>query len=194
MHNIHDEKEAQAIIESACSDYATRRIALSIFGEAICEANICGRDQWALRVEKTLRLTVKHYYVCTLSADGVWLALDDRFNSPQNNQHPKNNCYPTFQELKQWGWTPDQVGQSDAYPTYQMTIRGPDFSINGSYQINPNHHDEAWPHVRRLFFDFIYKAIYYGQPMDPRTPGLHSSGALKYLRNYLGTSLPDPLY
>lgn len=75
-----------------------------------------------------------------------------------------------------------------------MTTHGPNFSINGCYTIDLNRHDDGWPYIRRLFFDFTYKAIYYGQPMDQRTPGLHSPGAVKYLRNYLGINLPDPLY
>lgn len=103
MNDIHDEKEAQTVIESACPNSPVRRVALSIFGEAIREVNIYGRDKWALRVEKTLRLTVKHYYVCTLCECGVWLALDDRFNFPQNNLAPMNNYYPTFQQCMGMG-------------------------------------------------------------------------------------------
>jgi hypothetical protein len=188
MQNLHDEKEAQAVIESACPDPMIRQVALSIFGEAIREVNVYGRDTWALRVEETMRLTVKHYYVCTLGETGVWLALDDRSDSSQNIYSP------TRQQLQTWGWVQDQPGQPGAYPTYKDASLRTDFSINGSYAIDPKQHDGAWPHIRRLFFDFIYKAIYYGQPMDLRTPGLHSPGAVKYLRNSLRMNLPDPLY
>ena len=159
MQNLHDEKEAQAVIESACPDLATRKVALSIFGEAISEVNTYGRDTWALRVEKTMRLTVKHYYVCTLWHGGVWLALDDRFDSAFNKD------YPNRQQLKEWGWVQDRAGKKGAYPTYKDRSRKVDFSVNGSYQIGP-HHAEAWPHIRRLFFDFMFRAIDRGQKMD----------------------------
>ena len=187
MQNVHDENEAGKIIESACPNPAVRRMALSIFGEAIQEVNLYGRDKWALRVEETLRLTVKHYYVCTLWTGGVWLALDNRLD------FPPNDYYPTRQQLQTWGWVQDHTGQPGAYPSYKDASLRADFSVNGFYTIDA-HHAEIWPHIRRLFFDFLYKAIYHGQPMDPRTPALHSSGAVKYLRNNPGMNLPDPLY
>jgi hypothetical protein len=187
MQNLQDEKEAQLIIESFCPDPAIRRVALSIYGEAIHECSSHGRNTWALRVERTMRLTVMHYYVCTLWTDGVWLALDD------GSDYLPSKDYPNRQQLTNWGWVQDRVGKRGEYPTYKDKSRKVDFSINGYYKIGP-HHDESWPHIRQLFFDFIFKAINYGQPMDPRTPGLHSPGAVKYLRNYLGMNLPDPLY
>ncbi|MDI6694276.1 MAG: hypothetical protein QME21_04460 [Anaerolineales bacterium] len=38
-------------------------------------------------------------------------------------------------------------------------------AINGNYQITPNH-DQNWLQICRLFNDFLYKAVYYGQKMD----------------------------
>jgi hypothetical protein len=188
MQNANDEKEAQTIIESFCPNPAVRDVALSIFGEAICEANIYRQATWAVRVEETARLTVAHYYVCTIWHNGVWLALDNQFDNAVCNSY-----YPTMQTLNAGGWTPDQVGQPGAYPTYKDASLRTDFSINGLYVIGVNHQN-VWPHLRRLFFNFIYKANYHGQPMDPRSPGHHSAGALKYLRHCLGMNLPDPLY
>jgi hypothetical protein len=181
----NDETEAQEVVEKAC-DESVRRAALSILAEAIKEANVYGRDRWALRVEETARLVVGNYYVCTLRETGVWLALDDRFTKTAD-------YHPTMEELDAWGWTPDEPGRKGSYPSYKDRSRRTDFSINGRYTIGANHAD-AWPHIRKLFFDFIYKAIHHGQPMNPKSPALHSQGMLKYMRHYLGVDLPDPLY
>jgi len=88
---------------------------------------------------------------------------------------------------------PDKQGEKGSYSNYKDKSRRTDFSINGRYSVEANHND-TWPHIRRLFFDFIYKAIYHGQPMNPNSPALHSQGMLKQMRHYLGADLPDPLY
>lgn len=179
-----DERSVQEVIEKACPDERIRKIALSILAEAIKEANVYGRDKWAVRVtDNTARLVVGRYYVCTVHESGVWLALDNRFME-------KDPYLPTLDELKSWGWTPDEP---DAYPNYKDKSLRTDFSVNGYYFVGANHND-SWPHIRRLFFDFIYKAIYHGQSMNKKSPDLHSQGMLKYMRHYLGVDLPDPLY
>lgn len=188
MIDKDDEKKTQAIIEdNICTDPIVRRTVLSMFAEAIQEANVYGRDKWAIRVSKdAVRLVVGHYYVFTIREEGVWIALDDRFMKA-------GDYYPTLSELSEWGWKPDEQDQPGAYPTYKDRSRRIDFSRNGYYTIGANH-EQAWPHIRRLFFDFIYKAACHGQPMAKESPGLHSQGTLKYVRHYLGVNLPDPLY
>jgi hypothetical protein len=186
MVDLNDEEGTQKIIEKACPDGRVRKVALSIFADALKEANVYGRDKWAIRVKDTARLVVGNYYVCTVRGTGVWIALDDRFT--------KTGGYlPTMDELDSWGWMPDKQGERGSYSHYKDRSRRTDFSINGRYSIGANHDDHR-PHIRRLFFDFIYKAIYHGQPMNPRSPDLHSQGMLKYMRRYLGDDLPDPSY
>jgi len=181
----NDEREAREVVEKAC-DEGVRRAALSILAEAIREANVYGRDRWALRVGETARLVVGNYYVCTVRETGVWLALDDRFTKTAD-------YHPAMEELNAWGWMPDKHGETGSYLHYKDKSRRTDFSVNGRYSIGANH-DDAWPHIRKLFFDFIYKAIYHGQPMNAKSPDLHSQGMLKYMRRYLGGDLPDPSY
>jgi hypothetical protein len=175
-------RSAQRVIEKACPDERVRKIALSILADAIEEANVYGRDKWAVRVKETARLVFGHYYVCTVRETGVWIALDDWFMK-------LGDYWPTMDQLNSWGWTPDE---QDADPHYKDT-RQNEFSVNGLYSIGDKHSD-AWPHIRRLFFDFIYKARYHGQRMNPNSPGLHSQGMLKYMRHFLGVDLPDPSY
>lgn len=186
MKDKNDENEARSIVETVCPDLFIRKTVLSIISQTIHEVNAYGRDKWAIRVEETVRFTVGHYYICTIGKSDVWLALDDRFLS-------SSEYYPTLEMLRAWGWVPDKPGDPGSYPTYKDRTMKIDFSVNGYYTIGAKH-SEGWPHIRRLFFDFIYKAIYYGQSMDPRSPGLHSPGFLKYVRNELGVHLPDPLY
>lgn len=64
--------------------------------------------------------------------------------------------------------------------------------VNGTYRIG-EHHAVAWPHIRRLHLDLIYKAAFYGQRMDYRSHDNHAPGILKHLRNTLGVHVPDPL-
>lgn len=186
MIDLNDERSAQEVVEKACPDEGVRKVALSILAEAIKEANAYGRDKWTINVTETARLVVGNYYVCTVRETGVWLALDDRFTKA-------GDYWPAMGGLNAWGWRPDEQGVKGSYPHYKDRSRRTDFSINGRYSVGANH-DEAWPHIRRLFFDFIYKANYHGQPMNKRSPDLHSQGMLKYLRHYLGVDLPDPLY
>ena len=186
MTDLNDERRAQEVIERECPDERVRRTALSILAEAIKEAKVYGRDKWAVNVADTARLVVGHYYVCTVRDTGVWIALDDRFMK-------SGDYYPTMDELNAWGWMPDKKDAKGSYRNYTDRSRRTPFSVNGRYSIGANH-KEAWPHIRRLFFDFIYKAIYHGQPIDKRTPEHHSPGMLKYMRHYLGVDLPDPLY
>jgi hypothetical protein len=186
MIDLSDERSAQKVIEKACPDERVRKIALSIFADAIKEANVYGRDKWTVRVAETARLVVGNYYVCTVRETGVWLALDDRFMKT-------GDYYPTMDELNSWGWIPDKQGEKGSYPNYKDKSRRTDFSVNGRYSIGVNHND-SWPHIRRLFFDFIYKVIYHGQPMNTKSPDLHSQGMFKHMRRYLGVDLPDPLY
>jgi hypothetical protein len=178
----NDERGAKKVIERACPDERIRKAALSIFADAIKEANLYGRHKWTVNVTDTARLVVGHYYVCTVRETGVWIALDDRFLKT-------GEYLPTMGKLNSWGWTPDEP---DAFRHYKDT-RQNEFSVNGLYSIGANHKD-TWPHIRRLFFDFIYKAVYHGQRMDRNSPALHSQGMLKYMRHYLAVNLPDPLY
>lgn len=186
MVDLNDERAARRVIEKACPDDKIRKAVLMILAEGIKEANFYGRDEWTVRVAETARLVVGNYYVCTVRETGVWLALDDRFTKA-------GDYYPTMRELRSWGWVPDEEGKEGSYAHYSDRSRRKHFSINGRYSIGADHVDN-WPHIRKLFFDFIYKAIHHGQPMNPNSPGLHSQGALKYMRHHLGTDLPDPLF
>lgn len=182
------EQDAQKIMETICPSLALRSIYISIIAEGIIEANRYKRSSWCLNMDdKGIRLTVNHYYVCTIDKVGIWLALDDDFF--HDNEHFQKHL-PTIRQLSDWGW---EIDESNGYPNYKDKSRINDFSVNGYYTVGENH-QVAWKHIRLLFLRLIYKAIYYGQNMDKNTPAKHSSGFLKYARNQFGIEVPDPLY
>jgi hypothetical protein len=55
MLDLNDERGAQKVIEKACPDEGVRKIAMSIFADAIKEANVYERDKWAVRAKDTAR-------------------------------------------------------------------------------------------------------------------------------------------
>jgi hypothetical protein len=185
------EANAQRIMEDLCPDPALRATYISIISDGITEANRYSRNLWNVNMsDDAIRLTVAHYYVCTIHKNGIWFALDDAFLH-SNAHHDK--YLPTIQQLNDWGWIIDNKDDDGAYPNYKDKSLRRDFSVNGYYSVGI-HHPEAWKHIRRLFLNLIYKAIYYGQHMDPRSPGNHCPGFLKYVRNQFGVQVPDPLY
>jgi hypothetical protein len=186
VKDIYNEFEVRDYINALYPDVATRRIALSVFAEAVVEANPYSRNAWVVSLGNLLRRYIGHYIVCTLWQPGVWMLLDySLLRDPLHN--------PTLEELAGWDWTPDNPNKPGAYLYYKDRSRKEILSINGNYRITQVH-KQNWPHVRQLFFDFLCKAIHYGQKMDKRTPGNHAPGALMYIRNELEIFLPDPFY
>ena len=155
---------------------------LSLFADSIAEANVHSRKNWAVTYERQrVRLHVGHYIVSTLIADKIWLALDSALlQSPAG-------MGPSLVDLESWGWT----HSIRDYPEYKDTT-GRVLSKNGYYEIQPMH-AQVWPEIRRLHFEFLYKA-HKVRAIDPRTPPRHASGILEYLRHRLDRWLPDPAY
>jgi len=151
-------------------------------------ANVYGRDKWAVHLLKDMvRLHVGHYIILTIhQIDICWLALDKQLiDSPIKGDL-------SFSASNDWGWTPDPSAPKPSILNYDDRYRRP-FSVNGYYKPS-DAHSQIWPKLRRLHFEFIYKAVYIGQPIQQKTQKRHSSGVLKYLRYELGRCLPDPLY
>jgi hypothetical protein len=186
--NPDSEYDAQNITSILCPDPMLRTICVAIISDGIAEANKYSRSSWAINMnDDAIRLTVAHYYVCTIKKGSLWLALDDVF---LRDSERNENYLPTVSDLNGWGW---EMDDRDAFPRYKDKGRKRDFSANGRYVIGDNH-PEAWKHIGKLFSSFIYKAVYYGQGMDPRSRKRHCSGFLKYARNQFNMALPDPSY
>jgi len=190
--NPNSEHDARKIVETLSTDVLRRATYMEIISEGIIEANSCCRSCWAVNMnDDAIRLTIAHYYVCTINSKGIWLALDDAFMY-HSQKYP--SYLPSVNDLNRWGWEMDDPEtQPKAYPRYKDRSRVRNFSANGYYSVGDNH-KSTWPHIRRLFLNLIYKATYHGQPMDKRTPKRHCPGFLKYARNQFYIAPPDPSY
>jgi hypothetical protein len=62
--NVDSEQEARQVIQSCLVDPQIREWILSMFADAITEANAYGRDKWAVHLLKDMvRLHVGHYII-----------------------------------------------------------------------------------------------------------------------------------
>jgi len=188
MKDRNDENEAKEIINDKIPDIAMRQMILTIFSDAIIEANQDGDDQWAVTVSSTndIRFVVGHYIAITLYSEGLWVALDKQ--QYDSMLQLRQNDYGLFKNC----WEPDLIDVKGSYPCYKNRDKER-FSINGFFSLK-NACPDSIPILRSLLFAFIQKAIDYGQPIVSRTKAAHSSGIIKYLRNELRREIPDPNY
>jgi hypothetical protein len=183
---LRSEAEAERLILPIFSDAVPEpsvgQRCLAIFADAIAEANVYGRNTWAVTYEERkvrperskVRLVVNHIVVCTLGGGRIWMALDKGLL--------ETSSYRSLLERSQdWEWGKGKWAEYREIP-----------ARNGYYRPSENH-AEIWPKIRRLHFESIYRAVE-ETTMDPRTPQRHSPGILKYLRNQLGRHVPDPRY
>ncbi len=176
---LSSEKEARRLVDSVLPEPDIRQKCLKVFADAIAEANVHGRDKWAVtHTTDKVRLIVGRIIVCTLrnrpDHGPIWMALDKALLRSSDKQ-------PPLEQSGYWEW------DNEAYPEYPLIQ-----SRNGYYLLSVGH-AEAWPMVRRLHFESIYRAANQ-TTMNPGTPKGHSSEILKYLRNELGRHVPDPLF
>jgi hypothetical protein len=174
---VSSEGEARQLILSILPEPDTRQKVLTVFADALEEANRHGRDVWAVRhTTEKVRLVVGHVIVCTLKNrfehGPIWMALDKGLVGSVK--------YP-LERSGDWEWDNDQ------YPEYR-TIE----SRNGYYSPSERH-AELWDRIKPLHFESISKAATQ-TTMDPRTRKRHSPKILSYVRKELGQQLPDPLY
>src|SRR3712207_5891489 len=82
---VSNERDAAELILSIFPDLDDLRGAgvgqkcLTILADAITEANVYGRDKWAVRNKANpdrIQLLVNHIVVCTLGQGRIWMALD----------------------------------------------------------------------------------------------------------------------
>ena len=177
---ISGDDETKHFMLSILPETGIREVSLGMFADAIAEANVHGRDKWAVtRTSGKVRLIVGHLVVCVLGGDRpehgpVWMALDKGLL-----RTPKHHSL--LERSRDWEWDARNYPE---YPTIQ--------SRNGYYR--PSHkHSEIWPEIRKLHFESIRKAAT-ETTMDPRTPRGHAPEVLEHLRNELGRQIPDPHY
>ncbi len=174
--NPNSEKDAATVFDRVLPSGQAGQTLMSMFAEAIREANIQGRHCWATRYTgDRVRLYVQHLIVFTLIDGEGWLALDDELIGEDEAE--------TLSTAPSWRWP----GPNEEYGAYKLVA-----TRNGYYSPAENH-QQLWPMLRRLHFSTIYWAAR-KTTMDPRTREGHSSGVLKYVRNNLGKHVPDPQY
>lgn len=154
-----------------------RQKCLMVFADAVEEADLHGRDVWAVtHTRDKVQLVVGHVIVCTLknrSEHGpIWMELDKGLVG--------SSKYPLE-------WSGDWEWDNDQYPDYR-TIE----SRNGYYSPSENH-DELWDRKKPLHFESIDKAANQ-TTMDPRTLYGHTPPMLTCISKELGRQLRDPLY
>ena len=175
MAKVSNEGEAKQLVLSILPEDEVRKVCLTIFADAIAEADVHGRDRWIVNyATDKVRLHVGHLIICTLENGRIWMALDKGLLETSNRQ-------PSLVQSHDWKW------DTDVYPEYST------ISSRNGYYLPSEKHAEIWPGIRRLHFESIYRAAN-GRAMDPRTRKSHSSEILKYLRNDLGHPVPDPFY
>lgn len=170
---VNNETEARDHIFSILPEAQVRQECLTMFADAIVEANVYGRDKWTVvyNTDK-VRLLVGHLYICTLVDGCIWLALDKGLLETSDYQL-------ILEQSDDWQW-----GGGEEYR--QIPSR------NGYYSPSENH-AEVWPVIRRLHFESIYRAAN-ESTLERRSLQGHSSEILKYLRNNLKRHVPDPLH
>ncbi len=176
---LGSEDEARQLILSILPEPDIRQKCLTVFAEAIEEANRHGRHMWAVTHTKDkLRLVVGHIRVQTVEDrpdhGPNWMALDEGLLGISNHKS-------LLERSEDWEW--DVIEKPD-YPRIK--------SSNGYYSPSEKH-AEVWPIVKPLHFESICKAAN-RTTMDPRTPKGHSPEILSFIRKELGRQLPDPLY
>ena len=188
MKDRSDEIEARKIINKKLPDLDIRQKCLSILADAICHANQEACNQWAVTVSNSngVRLVIGHYITITIHSEGLWLALDKGHYA--SLQASKQKSFGLFRKA----WEPDELGKKGSYPFYQNRARD-HFSINGFFRLETADRDSL-SIVKQLLFEFINNAVESGQRIVPRSKSAHSSGIIKYLRNALKRTIPDPGY
>lgn len=176
---LGSEDKARRLVLSVLPKTEVRQRCLTVFAEAIDEANRCGRDKWAVTHTKDkVRLVVGHIRIFTLrdrpKHGPIWMALDKGLLATSNHKS-------LLERSEDWEWDVDQYPE---YPTIQAR--------NGYYSPSENH-SEIWPTIRRLHFESIGRAVNQ-TTMDPRTFKGHSPELLSCIGKELGRQLPEPLY
>jgi putative restriction endonuclease len=173
---VSSEGEAERLILSILPEPDTRQKVLSVFADAIEEANRHGRDVWAVRYNRArkVRLHVGGVIICTIGNGRIWMALDKGLLETSNDRS-------LLERSGDWKWGKGRNAE------YRLIS-----SRNGIY-LPSEKHPELWPVIRRLHFESIYKAANQ-TTLDPRTRKRHSPELLSYIGKELGRQLPDPLY
>lgn len=168
--------QAERIVTALIPDVSFRERCLSVFLDAMIEANTYGANKWgAYAHNKGVRLVIGNLIVMTIHKHGIWMALDQQCldESQARRDH--------IEQSPDWRW------ETASYDVY---IPVP--SKNGYY--TPSRDLQLWSRLRALHFPYIGRvAKKYGQ-LNVRSQAKHMPDLLAYLRDALQRYVPTPVY
>ena len=173
----NDISEVERIIASLLPDVKVRDRCLSVFVEALTEANLYGTHKWGVYYRNdALRLLVGSLIVLTIHRQGVWMALDRQLLQESANE------FDILNQSKGWQWDTGRWSKYTRIP-----------SKNGYYMPTDNH-SQLWPHIRRFHFAYIEKAAYMFTQLREDSQQKHMPHVLAYLRQVVKHYVPEPAY
>jgi putative restriction endonuclease len=173
----NDISEAEHVITSLLPDVKVRDCCLSVFGEALTEANLYGIQKWGVYYRKdALRLLVGSLIVLTIHRQGVWMALDRQLLQKSASD------FDILNQSQDWQWDTGQWSEYTRIP-----------SKNGYYMPSDNH-SQIWPLIRRFHFAYIEKAAEMFTQLREDSQQKHMPHVLAYLRQVFNHYVPEPAY
>ncbi|MBN1349057.1 HNH endonuclease [candidate division KSB1 bacterium] len=172
----NDIHKVESALISLIPDNKMRKLCLSVFLEALLEANKYGANKWGTYYAKDkdrLRLVVGSLIVMTLHAQGIWMTLDQQLLSEEVELLKLSN---------DWNWDSGRWSKYKKVP-----------SKNGYYTPS-DEHIRIWPVIRRLHFSYIGKVANKFSQLSEASQRTHMPQVLAYLRQTLNQYVPDPVY
>lgn len=172
-----DIDKVEKTIKSLLPDKEHRMICLSLFLQALNEANSYGNNKWGVHYRRDgVRLLVGNLIIFTIHKKGVWLALDKQL------LNEKKDTRELLNKSELWQWDNGKWSEYKAVP-----------SINGYY--TPSSEDlEIWPIIRDFHFEYIKKVANKYEWLNFKSQSKHAPELLIYLKKELGQSIPVPKY
>lgn len=169
--------KVEETIKSLLSDEEIRKVYLTLFLQALNEANSHGSNKWGTHYRRDgVRLLVGNLIVLTVHKNGIWLALDKQLLSE------KEEAQELLEKSELWQWDNGKWSEYKVIP-----------SINGYYTPSCKNL-EIWPIIRELHFEYIKNVANKYKWLNFKSQSKHTPELLVYIKNELDRSVPIPNY
>jgi len=174
---IDDDSEVKCVIDSIIPDAKSRDLCLSVFLEALIEANKYGVNKWgAYYSHDKIRLLVGSLIVVTIEKRGLWVTLDQQLLDESAEE------LHLLEISNDWHWDTGIWSKYKPVP-----------SRNGYYTPSKGH-SQIWPIIRRLHFAFIKNTANKYAQLRKNSKHKNMPYLLAYLRHTLNQFVPEPIY